>query len=105
MSEINKGPISYHHILKRRRVSLERWADSVGVATKEQFASIRKDLEDSGYFLDEEMLQFGESLPDPKPVPPVLDDEKPTEVETPEEPAEVEELKPKARKTKGSSAT
>lgn len=105
MSEINKGPTSYHHILKRRRVSLERWADSVGVVTKEQFASVRRELENSGYFLDEEMLQFGASLPESMPVPPVLEDEKPAEVETPEEPVEVEEPKPKARKTKASSAT
>lgn len=106
MSEINKGPISYHHILKRRRVSLERWADAAGIATKEDFAASRKILEETGYFLDEAMLQFGDTLPaansgskDP------VNTEPPEVVEASVSSDSMEEPKPKVRRTKVSSPT
>jgi hypothetical protein len=104
MSDINKGPLDYHHILKRRRVSLERWADHEGIKTVADFLAFKRTAEKDGYFFDEEMVKFGYSLPEPVVVAPVVET-----AESAVEEAEVTELprpsKPRKPKTTSDSST
>jgi hypothetical protein len=107
MSEINKGKLSFRYLLDRRRWTIEKWAEAEGIRDKAQFDFVKSHWVKAGYFFDEVMAQFRDSLPDSLNVPPGVEvvDLEPTilarEVETPTEEAVVES-KPKPRKTKGS---
>lgn len=100
MSEINKGPINLHHILKRRRVDLPRWAESEGISTKQDFLAAKARLEASGHFFAEEMLLFGANLPDAAS-PGSLPEESSPELGPSDEP----EPKPRSKKPKVAPST
>ncbi|TXH08159.1 MAG: hypothetical protein E6R04_11355 [Spirochaetes bacterium] len=103
MSEINKGEMSFRHLLNRRRWSVEKWAEAEGIKTRTQFDVAKSHWVATGYFFDEVLAQFRDSLPESLEAPAVVEMvelEQPIlvrEVETP-----TEESKPKSRKTKGS---
>ncbi len=102
MSDINKGELSFRHLLNRRRWSIEKWAEAENIKTKAQFDVIKSQWVAMGYFFDEVMNQFRDSLPESIEVPV---DVKTVESERPVLSPDEEELKPKARKTKGSGTS
>jgi len=60
----NSGPTDFLHLLKRRRVSFDRWASHEGLTTQEAFAEWKTSLEEKGeFFVSEEFQGLARSLP------------------------------------------
>lgn len=87
----NTGPVDFLHLLKRRRVSFERWAENEGIRSQDAFKAWREGVEAHGeFFISPELAALALTLPvtltSPVTVEPVA--EEPTEeTDSQEEPS------------------
>lgn len=66
----NPNALDYLHLLKRRRVSFERWAQHEGISTQEAFTSWKETLESQGeFFVSQEFQELAKELPKTPAVP------------------------------------
>lgn len=60
----NTGPVDFFYLLKRRNVSFERWCQSVGIQTREDFNLRKMLIETAGeHFFSPELVALGNALP------------------------------------------
>lgn len=56
----NSGPLDFLFLLKRRRVSFDRFCENEGISSREAFLTKVAELESSGeFYVSEEMRQLG----------------------------------------------
>lgn len=62
-TETSKG-LDYFYMLKRRRLSFEKWCQSVGIRTVKDFFEVKQTIEAQGeFFFPKEMVDLGFALP------------------------------------------
>lgn len=56
----NSGPLDFFFLLKRRRVTFDRFCENEGISSRQEFLAKVAQLESSGeFFVSEEMKQAG----------------------------------------------
>lgn len=64
LSEISVGTLDFFYLLKRRRISFQRWCQTEGIKTREDFFKVKTRIEEAGeYFIPQEMINLGFGLP------------------------------------------